>query len=422
MSYIDCSERAVVGGTIAWSICRDDPLPRDVARLNAEHFANRDLGVVWTAVEDLIADGVKPDLCALAPFVAGRGLGEWSARLAELADEASIVNLDYHARAVRVAGQKRAVERAVHDAITRGDSDAESLAAIVDGLRQAQRVVGDDGLVAIKEPLRQAYQRIEQMVTDPTAARIAATGLQDLDKMLIMEESGLTVLAARPSMGKSALAGSIARYAAKDSTRGSVAFFSLEMSTVSLILRMLQCECGLGRDDIRDARHLSALASAINEMYKLDLLFDDRSSLSPDDMSQSIKASGRKMRLVVVDYLQLAGLDANLERQDLRIGGVMKGLKRIAKDHRCHVLALAQLNRECEKRSDKRPQLSDLRDSGEIEQDADNVLFLYRDDYYDPTAKPGVAEVIVAKQRNGPTGKVEVAWRRKLQQFADLAK
>jgi replicative DNA helicase len=151
-------------------------------------------------------------------------------------------------------------------------------------------------------------------------------------------------------------------------------------------------------------------------------MIDSRSNINTDSMRHALERVG-DVRLVVLDYLQLAKMDAKLERQDLRVGAVTKGLKAIAKEFDCHVIALSQLNRGVESRESKRPAISDLRDSGNIEQDADNIWMLYRDDYYnDETQDKGIAEINVAKNRHGSTGVVKVSWRPEIQTFGSLAR
>jgi replicative DNA helicase len=163
------------------------------------------------------------------------------------------------------------------------------------------------------------------------------------------------------------------------------------------------------------------LMDAIDKTHHLDLWIDDRAGIGVSQIRQSLMRLPR-VRMVVVDYLQLVATSADIERHDLRVGAITKALKAIAKDLGCHVIALSQLNRRVEERRPPRPQVSDLRDSGNIEEDADNVLMLYRPAYYDARADETEAEIIIGKQRNGPTGAVTVGWSSDRQMFYSRAR
>lgn len=261
------------------------------------------------------------------------------------------------------------------------------------------------------------------------------TGFRDLDFMLGgLRDGDLNILAARPSMGKSALALDIARNAQRTlSGRERVAFFSLEMPAKALGGRGYSSEYNVENDcfsvGTNDESWLRTLAeieknSADFESGSGRMILNDAGGMTPDRIRAAChgyRTQGFRLRLVVVDYLQLIRCKA--ENRTREIGVISRELKQLAKDFRCPVLALSQLTRDCEKRPDKRPILSDLRDSGDIEQDADVVMLLYREEYYFPdTERQGVAEVNIAKQRNGPTGVVELAWLPRCTTFRSLEK
>ncbi len=261
------------------------------------------------------------------------------------------------------------------------------------------------------------------------------TGFRDLDFMLGgLRDGDLNILAARPSMGKSALALDIARNAQRTlSGRERVAFFSLEMPAKALGGRGYSSEYNVENDcfsvGTNDESWLRTLAeieknSADFESGSGRVILNDEGGMTMDKVRAAChgyQTQGFRLRLVVVDYLQLIRCKA--ENRTREIGVISRELKQLAKDFRCPVLALSQLTRDCEKRPDKRPILSDLRDSGDIEQDADVVMLLYREEYYFPdTERQGVAEVNIAKQRNGPTGVVELAWLPRCTTFRSLEK
>lgn len=260
-----------------------------------------------------------------------------------------------------------------------------------------------------------------------------STGFRDLDFMLGgLRDGDLNILAARPSMGKSALALDIARNAQKTlSGRERVAFFSLEMPAKALGGRGYSSEYHVDNDcfsvGTNDEGWLKTLAeieknSADFESGSGRMILNDEGGMTPDKLRAAChgyQTQGFRLRLIVVDYMQLMRCKA--ENRTREIGVISGELKQLAKDFKCPVLALSQLSRKCEERADKRPMMYDLRESGDIEQDADVVMLLYREEYYFPdTERRGVAEVNIAKQRNGPTGIVKLAWLPRCTTFRNL--
>lgn len=263
------------------------------------------------------------------------------------------------------------------------------------------------------------------------------TGFPDLDRMTTgMHPGELVILAARPAMGKTSMALNMIEAAAKQ--EGSAALiFTLEMSKEQLTKRIISHFSGIPVTALNDGTQMRQedfprLLRAVGEAGELPVYIEDTASLAISQIrskirreSARLKAQGQRLNLVVVDYLQLMVGDRtrNSESRQIEVGDISRGLKVIARDFNVPVVALAQLSRAVEQRGDKRPMLSDLRDSGSIEQDADKVLFLYRDEYYDESTEDrGIAEVIVSKHRNGPTGKVRLAWAERTAQFRSLAR
>ena len=258
------------------------------------------------------------------------------------------------------------------------------------------------------------------------------TGYFDLDKMTAGFQPGdLIVLAARPSMGKTAFALNIAEHVAV-SEGLPVVIFSMEMGASQLALRLVG---SLGRIDQQRLRtgalrddEWGRLSEAVERLGTVSMFIDESPALTPSEVRARARRQARqcgKLGLIVVDYLQLMSGSAggSEENRATVIGEISRGLKGLAKELQCPVIALSQLNRSVESRTDKRPMMSDLRESGAIEQDADVIMFIYRDDYYTKEAckEPGVAEIIIGKQRNGPTGTVRLFFNKPLTKFDNLA-
>jgi replicative DNA helicase len=245
-----------------------------------------------------------------------------------------------------------------------------------------------------------------------------------------LQPGDLIVLAARPSMGKTAFALNIAENVAT-SEGLPVAVFSMEMGAAQLALRMVGSLGRIDQSNLRTGRldddEWGRLSEAVEKLSKVSLFIDESPALSPSELRARARRLARQcgqLGLIVVDYLQLmSGSSSSEENRATVIGEISRGLKSLAKELKCPVIALSQLNRSVETRTDKRPMMSDLRESGAIEQDADVIMFIYRDEYYTKEAckEPGVAEIIIGKQRNGPTGTVKLTFIKPLTKFDNLA-
>jgi replicative DNA helicase len=304
--------------------------------------------------------------------------------------------------------------------------------AILDRAEQAIFAIAERkiraGLVPVKDFIKTTFEAIEKLSQSKDALTGVPTGFVDLDRLTSGFQKGdLIILAARPAMGKTSFALNIARTAAQV-TAEPVAIFSLEMSKEQLVKRLIfaeaRIESGLvTRGQLRDS-DWGKLTTAWADLHKLPLFIDDASFLTPLEL----RAKCRRLKaehglgLVVVDYLQLMGSGGRVENRQQEISSISRSLKGLAKELEVPVLALSQLSRAPEARTDRRPQLSDLRESGAIEQDADVVMFIYRDSVYKPTEENrGSAELIVAKQRNGPTDTVNLVFLREFTRFENRA-
>jgi replicative DNA helicase len=244
-----------------------------------------------------------------------------------------------------------------------------------------------------------------------------------------LQPGDLVVLAARPSMGKTALAINIAEHVALQEQL-PVAVFSMEMGASQLAVRIVGSIGRIDQTHLRTGKltdeEWPRLTEAIERLRDVSLHIDETPGLNTSELRANARRLARqcgKMGLIVVDYLQLmSGSSNESDNRATELGEISRGLKMLAKELQCPVLALSQLNRSVETRTDKRPMMSDLRESGAIEQDADVIMFIYRDDYYNKDSKePGVAEVIIAKQRNGPTGTVKLTFLKHITKFESYA-
>ena len=295
-----------------------------------------------------------------------------------------------------------------------------------EGSKSQQGFQSMDNLVV--QLLDRVTELHENGAEDVTGVR---TGYIDLDRMTSGFQPGdLIVLAARPSMGKTAFALNIAEHVAV-SEGLPVVIFSMEMGAAQLALRLVGSLGRIDQSNLRTGRlkddEWSRLSEAVEKLGTVSMFIDESSALSPTEVRARARRQARQcgqLGLIVVDYLQLmSGSGGNEENRATVIGEISRGLKSLAKELKCPVIALSQLNRSVETRTDKRPMMSDLRESGAIEQDADVIMFIYRDDYYtkDESKEPGVAEIIIGKQRNGPTGTVKLFFNKPLTKFDNLA-
>jgi len=283
------------------------------------------------------------------------------------------------------------------------------------------------GLTEASDIVFKSMEKIEQLYHQQVDLTGISTGFNRLDQMTSGLHPGeLTIIAARPSMGKTAFSLNIAQHAAIRHKK-SVAYFSVEMSKESVMMRVLASEAKINLSDIRSGRvpdsawpKLVAAASMVSES---PLFIDDTSGVSPAE----IRARCRRLKkqsgldLIMIDYLQIMDLKQKVESRERAVSEISRSLKALAKELEVPVIALAQLNRSVEGRAEKKPMLSDLRESGSIEQDADVIMMLYREGYYDRAdeGKAAHAEIIIGKQRNGPTGSVDLKWEPKFGRFCD---
>jgi replicative DNA helicase len=418
------AEQAVLGGLML----SEAALDKVVQRLEEKDFYNRSHQIIYRAICQL-GDARKPyDAVTLGEWFEQNGLAEevgGAAYVVQLANATpSAANIMAYVDIVR----DRALMRQLLDASTAiaGDvfaPEGRPAATLIENAEQAVFAIaergarGRHGAVTMRESVRAAFDVLQRRATNPGALLGVATGFMDLDKMLSgLQDGDLIILAARPSMGKTALALGIAEHAAVREDK-AVAIFSMEMSHEQLTLRMT---ASLGRIDAQNLRNgdldevdWSRVSAAYTTLAASKIVIDDAGALTPVE----VRARARRLKrehdidLIVVDYLQLMKAPDSSENRATEVAEISRSLKALAKELKVPILALSQLNRAVEQRTDKRPLMSDLRESGGLEQDADVILFIYRDEYYDKESPDkGTAEIIIAKQRNGPTGTVRLAF------------
>jgi replicative DNA helicase len=293
----------------------------------------------------------------------------------------------------------------------------------------AQRRV-TDSMSVIQDLLNENLNRLEALFERGEAITGIPSGYTDLDEILAgLQPSNLVVVGARPAMGKTAFSLGMASHAAIESRR-PVLVFSLEMGQLEVSQRILCAEARVDSSRVRTGRltddDWTKISNAVGRIADAPIYIDDNANISVMD----IRAKARRLRsqlgdlgLIIIDYVQLMTGRSAAESRQVEVSEISRGLKILARELETPVVALAQLNRALEQRADKRPMLSDLRESGSLEQDADIVMFLYRDEVYDPESQDrGTAEVIVAKHRNGPVGKVRLAWLDRYTKFANMAR
>ncbi len=395
-------------------------------------------GTIFAASRELLQKGEPVDAITLVDLLEQRddleraGGRERIHELVALVPAAS--NIGYHAQIVKEMATLRGIISAGEDIARLGWERPGEIADIVDRAEQRifelaqQRVTSD--FAHIEELLKESFERITKLYEAGVDITGVASGFRELDKLTSGFQPGnLIILAARPSMGKSALALCTAtnlgvRY------QTPVALFTLEMSKSEVTQRMMCSEAKVESQRLRSGRlapdDWTRLTAACDKLMKAPIYVDDTGSITMMELrskARRLKSREPRLGLIVVDYLQLMTSGGSTENRVQEVSQISRQLKVLARDLDVPILALSQLSRAVEQRQDKRPILSDLRESGSIEQDADLVFFVYRDEYYngEESESQGLAEVILAKHRNGPTDAIKLSFLKRYAKFADLA-
>jgi len=425
------AEQAVLGGAFldkeAWD--------KVIERVREEDFYRKDHRTIFRAISELSEEGEPYDIVTVAEWLENHQLLDEAGgmrNLAALAENTpSASNISAYADIVR----KRSILRQLISATTdindtvfnpQGRSSEQILEyaeqtvfEIAERENQGRKSYHD-----IKDYLKGALERIDELFHKDSPITGIATGYDDLDmKTAGFQRSDLIIVAGRPSMGKTAFAINIAEHAAIKG-KEIVAVFSMEMPGEQLAMRMMSSLGRIDQHKIRTGKledeDWPRLTSAVSILQESKMFIDDTPALTPSELRARCRRISREhgLDLVVVDYLQLMQVAGTSENRATEISEISRSLKAMAKELSVPVIALSQLNRSLEQRTDKRPVMSDLRESGAIEQDADVILFIYRDEVYDEdSVDKGIAEIIISKQRNGPIGKVKLAFRGQYTRF-----
>ncbi len=425
------AERAVLGAMLL----EEEAIGAVIESLDSSFFYDASHQKIFEGMLKLYADRKNVDIITLADRLKGDGVLEaigGSAYLAELADcVPTAANVLHHAEIVKEKGLKRRLIKNCTEIVTRSYDEGAEARVLVD---DAERMIFEiaharqkQEASSVKDIVKETIKVIDSLYHRKETVTGVPTGFYEFDKLTSgLQRSDLVVVAARPSMGKSAFAASIAEYAALEKGIG-VAFFSLEMSKEQVVMRMLCSQARVDASKVRTGLLASSdwplLTRAAAKLSNAPYFIDDTPAISPLELRAKARRlkSSHDIGLVIVDYLQLMRASVKSENRQQEISEISRSLKALARELRVPVIAISQLSRAVESRQDHRPQLSDLRESGAIEQDADVVVLLMREDYYD--AKPeniGLADIIIAKQRNGPTDTVKLRFSKQFVRFDNL--
>lgn len=426
------AEQSLLGGILI----DNEGLPSALEVLRGDEFYRDTHRTIFRAIQALFERNEPIDLITVADYLAEKnqletvGGATYLASLAEMVPSAT--NVQTYARIVNEKALLRRLIQAAHEIMSWCYGGGKSVEEILDVTEAAVFNITENRLRSsystLKDVVKKSIEVIESFQENREMVTGVSTHFADLDKLTAgFQQSDLIIIAGRPSMGKTALALNIARNAALRS-EVPVGFFSLEMSKEQLAMRLLCSEAMVDSHKIRTGflsqQECAKMLTAAGNFMDVPLYIDDTPAIS----SLELRAKARRMKadrglgLIVVDYLQLMRSREGTERREQEISEISRSLKALAKELNVPVIALSQLNRKVEERHDKRPQLSDLRESGAIEQDADVIAFIYRDEVYNPsTTEKNVAEIIIGKQRNGPTGRIKLAYMNSYTRFENLA-
>lgn len=429
------AEQAVLGGLLldnsTWDAIAD--------RIRAEDFYRKDHQLIFAAIAELMARGEPADAVTVAEELDRTGHAQETGGLVYLAglvrDTPTAANIKAYAEIVRERATLRGLIQVGNEvAASALNPDGRSAAELVDAaerrifeIAEAGRKVGS-GFVPLRNELGAIIDRLDTLHQNQGQITGVSTGFTRLDEMTAgLQRGDLIIIAGRPSMGKTTFALNIVENAAFGPAKAKVGVFSMEMSREQLAFRMIS---SLGRVDQSRLRtgnfgdeEWSRINTAISMMKSAHIYIDDTGALTPTE----VRARARRLKrehgldLIVLDYLQLMQVPGTRENRATEISEISRSLKALAKELSVPVIALSQLNRSLEQRTDKRPVMSDLRESGAIEQDADLIIMIYREEVYNQdTPRKGIADIIIAKQRNGPIGDVQLTFLGKYTKFENF--
>lgn len=421
-----------------------DAVPKAIEILKPESFYEKKNRIIFEAMTSLYEADEPIDTVSIYEELKKSGKADEAGGAAYLGkltqDISSAANIDYHARIVLEKWILRQLITASMDIAHNAYEASEDVFDLLDAAESKIFRISEEGIKesfkSMDKAVKEALELIESIHSKNISSFSVPSGFFELDEILGgFQKSDLIIIAARPSMGKTAFAMSAARNAAIDH-HVPIGVFSLEMSTIQLATRLISAEARINAHNVRTgkfrAEEGAKISRTVHKLSKAPIYIDDTPGIS----ILELRAKARRLKnekncgLIIVDYLQLVNPSSNMESREREISSISRSLKALAKELNIPVIALSQLNRAVESRSDKKPMLSDLRESGSIEQDADVVLFLYRPEMcqiqtFGPgemqgESTEGIAEVIVGKQRNGPTGEVKLKFIKDYARFENL--
>src|SRR5688572_16585372 len=431
------AEQAVLGGllldTQAWDQVGDSVV--------ADDFYRPDHKLIFDAIGELVAESKAIDVVTVSERLERRGkLGEVGglAYLSTLVrDTPTAANARAYAQIVRERALLRSLISAGNAIVAAVYSeDGQSARELVNSAEARVFEIAErgarrsEGAQSVRSMLPELIDKIDEWHSNPDKLRGVASGFVDFDRKTGGLRGGdLVIVAGRPSMGKTTLAINMAENVALDpNVKGSVLIFSMEMPSEQLMTRMLSSVGGVPLHDIRSGRvtdhDWARISSATSQLQEARIFIDESPGLTPMELRSRARRVKREhgLDLIVIDYLQLMQVTGTKENRATEIGEISRSLKALAKELQVPVIALSQLNRSVEQRNDKKPVMSDLRESGAIEQDADLIMMIYRDEVYDKnTTRKGIADIIIAKQRNGEIGEFQLTFRGQFTQFVNFA-
>lgn len=425
------AEQAVLGAILLDS----DALVTAMERVSSDDFYRGSHQRIFEAMIELAQEDEPVDLITLTARLQNKQELEEVGGVTYLSELANAVptaaNVDYYAQIVEEKSMLRRLIRTATQIVSNGYASGEDVGLMLNDAEQRILEISQrrssSGFVSIRDVLMEVFERVEFLYSHKGGTTGIPSGFHDLDKMTSgFQRSDLIIVAARPSVGKTAFALNIAQNVGVRA-KETVAIFSLEMGAAQLVQRMVCAESNVDAQRMRtgflESDDWEKLTMAIGALSEANIYIDD----SPGITVADIRAKCRRLKqekglgMILIDYLQLISGRGKGDNRQQEVSEISRTLKQIARELDVPVIALSQLSRGVEQRQDKRPMMSDLRESGSIEQDADIVAFLYRDDYYDKeTEKKNIIEIIIAKQRNGPVGTVELAFLKNYNKFVSL--
>lgn len=427
------AEQSVLGSILIDPDC----FPEIASMLKSDDFYLESHAAIYLAMQDLFLQSRTIDVVTLIDALVKNGVygtGDEGRKYIKIIAEIvpSAANVKDYAKIVRDKNILRRLIGVCSEISDTAYSEQDDVTHLLDSAEQAIFAIAENnetkGFTHIREAILANYEHIKLLKTDKAAAAGQPTGFSDLDKVLVgMGPGDLILVGARPGMGKTSFTMNVATKVAQYSKK-AVCVFSLEMSAEQLASRMLSSEALVDSYALRSGNlsndDWEKLARASSMLSECEILIDDTAGMTVTGMKAKLRRV-KNLGLVVIDYLQLMQSDRRIDSRVNEVAEISRNLKLLAKDLRVPIITCAQLSRGPESRTDKRPMLSDLRDSGAIEQDADVVMFLYRDEYYDAADKKdgiqNTAEIIVAKNRHGSTANVKMGWFGAFTKFTSLS-